>query len=225
MSQRLWSIQMSFCFEFPAKVYTRVRQHCYHCPWEQTGIKNLAPPMCVWHQQSTFSLGLAQIFSVISRNATIWGCYVVGKAAENSCGLECCLLYPDAAPELEREILTLNMAMDVWLLISWAWTSAAEPQPRFWCSCRKASMVLICNWKGKWYYMTQKRRWERGLIFWYTGKPVCHWKSLKSRHDSFIYAHDKLVCTVPILRVSSECGQAQPYHIWLTPTSGRNIKQ
>lgn len=56
---------------------------------------------------------------------------MVVKAAENSCGLERCLLYTDAAPQLEREVLTLNMAMDMWVLISWAWTSAAEPQPRF----------------------------------------------------------------------------------------------
>lgn len=56
---------------------------------------------------------------------------MVLKAAESSCGLECCLLYTGAAPELEREVLTLNMAMGVWVPISWAWTSAAEPQPRF----------------------------------------------------------------------------------------------
>lgn len=56
---------------------------------------------------------------------------MVVKAAENSCGLEHCLLYTDAAPKLEREVLTLNMAMDMWVLISWAWTSAAEPEPHF----------------------------------------------------------------------------------------------
>lgn len=41
---------------------------------------------------------------------------MVGKAAENSCGLECCLLYTDAAP-LEHEVLTLNMPMVMWVLL------------------------------------------------------------------------------------------------------------
>lgn len=104
---------------------------------------------------------------------------------------------------------------------------AAEPQPRFWCSCRKASIVLICNWKGRLYCMTQKWRWGRGLILWYlsTGKPGCQWKSLKNRYGSFIYAHDKLICTAPIWRVSSEHGQAQPYHTWPAPKPVWGTKQ
>lgn len=57
-----------------------------------------------------------------------------------------------------------NTDTDVRVHVRQARTWAVEQRARFCRSCRKASVVLICNWKRRLYCMTQKQCWERDPI-------------------------------------------------------------